>query len=295
MGDSIISKTDKFAVIVCLAGHLDGTDCWAETMNIKTDHGAFALVMNARFGWGDWDTTDGPSQRFNREFWDAVFDESMPEISKANQDSKEDNLYRINEPCMRWCTYELNLFGDPAVAIQGAEVTGMKVTPRDSFDTQGMSGGPFSPSSMVFTIENKDATVINFTVSKGQSWVDLSSTGGLLPGGGSTTITASINPGADSLGNGMYHDTISFTNSTNHDGDTTREVNLQVGVATEQLSWDMSTDPGWTTEGLWGYGVPTGDGGEQTGLGQELLVGKMDPVKIPNRQHRLSKRWIDRL
>ena len=40
---------------------------------------------------------------------------------------------------------------------------------------------------------------------------------------------------------------------------------------------------------------PTGNGGEQTGLGEELLVGKMDPVKIPDRQHRLSKRWIDRL
>ncbi len=246
----------------CLAGHLDGTDCWAETMNIKTDYGAFALVMNARYGWGDYNTTDGPSQRFNREFWDAVFGESMPEVSRANQDSKEDNLYRINEPCMRWCTYELNLFGDPAVAIQGAEVTGMKVTPRDSFDTQGMSGGPFSPSNMVFTIENMDATAINFTVSKTQSWVDLSFTGGHLPGGGSAAITVSINSGADSLGNGMYSDTISFTNSTNHDGDTTREVNLQVGVATEQHSWDMNSDPGWTTEGLWAFGVPTGGGGE---------------------------------
>ncbi|RLE33193.1 MAG: hypothetical protein DRJ61_07725, partial [Acidobacteria bacterium] len=235
----VLSQLDNTELLflysqTCLAGHHDGTDCWAETMNVKTDHGAFGLVMNARYGWGDYNTTDGPSQRFNREFWDAVFEESMPEVSKANQDSKEDNLYRINEPCMRWCTYELNLFGDPAVAIQGAEVTGMRVTPRDSFDTQGMSGGPFSPSNKVYTIENMDATAIDYTVSKTQSWVDLSSTGGLLPGGGSTTITVSINPGADSLGNGMYSDTISFTNGTNHDGDTTRTVNLQVGVATEQ-------------------------------------------------------------
>lgn len=246
----------------CLAGHLDGTDCWAETMNIKTDHGAFALVMNARYGWGDYNTTDGPSQRFNREFWDAVFDEAMPEVSKANQDSKEDNLYRINEPCMRWCTYELNLFGDPATAIQGAEVTGMKVTPRDSFDTEGLSGGPFSPSSKVYTIENMEATGIDFTVDKTQSWVDLSSTSGFLPGFGSATVTVSINSGADSLGNGMHYDTISFTNTTNHDGDATRAVNLQVGEPTMQHSWDMSSDPGWTTEGLWAHGIPSGDGGE---------------------------------
>ena len=106
----------------CLAGHFDGTDCWAETMNIKTDNGGFAVIMNARSGWGDYDTTDGPSQRFNREFWDAIFDEGMPELSKANQDSKEDNIYRINEGCMRWCTYGLNLFGDPTVGVSGLEI-----------------------------------------------------------------------------------------------------------------------------------------------------------------------------
>ena len=246
----------------CLAGHFDGTDCWAETMNIKTDHGAFALVMNARYGWGENDSTDGPSQRFNREFWDAVFAESMPEVGKANQDSKEDNLYRIGEPCMRWITYQLNLFGDPTVAIQGAEVTGMKTTPSGSFDPGGMSGGPFSPSSKVYTIENMDATGLDFTVSKSQSWVDLSSTGGYLPGGDSTTVTVSINSEADPLGNGMYFDTISFTNTTNHDGDTNRAVNLQVGVPTMQVSWDMGSDPGWTAEGLWAYGTPSGAGGE---------------------------------
>ena len=261
---SQLTNTDLVFVYsqTCLAGHFDGTDCWAETMNIKTDHGAFGVVMNARYGWGDNNTTDGPSQRFDREFWDAVFGEAMPEISKANQDSKEDNLYRIGEPCMRWCTYELNLFGDPAVAIQGAEVTGMKVTPSGSFDTQGMSGGPFSPSSTVFTIENVETTAIDYTISNTRSWVSLSSTGGHLPGGGSASVTVSINPEADSLVNGLYVDTVSFTNTTSHDGDTTREVNLQVGVPTVQYSWDMTTDPGWTAEGLWAHGVPSGSGGE---------------------------------
>jgi hypothetical protein len=78
--------------------------------------------MNARYGYGTYNSTDGPSQRFDREFWDAVFnqDEGLPEVGKANQDSKEDNIYRINESCMRWCCYELNLFGDPTVPFMGA-------------------------------------------------------------------------------------------------------------------------------------------------------------------------------
>jgi hypothetical protein len=40
-------------------------------------------------------------------------------LACANQDSKEDNLYRINEECMRWCYYEINLFGDPTVSFPG--------------------------------------------------------------------------------------------------------------------------------------------------------------------------------
>lgn len=106
----------------CLSGHFDATDCWAEYMNIKTDYGAFALIMNARYGWGSHGSTDGPSQRFDREFWDAVFSslEDRPQLGWANQDSKEDNAYRVDESCMRWCTYELTLFGDPTLVIKGA-------------------------------------------------------------------------------------------------------------------------------------------------------------------------------
>ena len=121
---SYMNNTDHCFVYsqTCLAGHFDGTDCWAEYMTIKSDNGGFAVVMNARYGWGSGYTTDGPSQRFNREFWDAVFnpEENKNHLGMANQDSKEDNLYRISQNCMRWCYYELNLFGDPTIAIKGS-------------------------------------------------------------------------------------------------------------------------------------------------------------------------------
>ena len=252
----------------CLAGRFDDFDCWAEHMNIKTDNGAFAVVMNARYGYGAWSSTDGPSQRFNREFWDAVFAEGMPQISKANQDSKEDNIYRINEDCMRWCTYELNLFGDPTVAFAGAEVTGLSVSPRSELDAEGMAGGPFSPSSITYTLENMNTTGIDYTVSRTQPWVSLSSTSGHLDGGASTTVTVSINENANTLANGLYSDTVSFVNTTDHDGDTTRGVNLQVGIPTMQYSWSLDSDPGWEMQGGssgWAFGQPTGGGGSEHG------------------------------
>ncbi len=107
----------------CLAGYLDSSsmDCWAEHMNIKSDYGAFAAVMNARYGFGASNSTDGYSQRYDREFWDAVFNpnEGKVQLGPANHDSKEDNLYRIDDDCMRWVYYEANLFGDPSVAFHG--------------------------------------------------------------------------------------------------------------------------------------------------------------------------------
>jgi hypothetical protein len=84
---------------------------------VKLPVGAFAGIWNARYGFYLPNSTDGPSQRFHREFVDAIYGENITILSQANQDSKEDNLYRINEDCMRWCYYELNFFGDPALHI----------------------------------------------------------------------------------------------------------------------------------------------------------------------------------
>jgi len=101
----------------CMAGGFDNGDCIAEAFTVKTDSAAFAVIMNARYGWGVVGGTDGASQRFHRQFWDAVFGEEIPEIGKANHDSKEDNLNHINGGCMRWCYYETNLLGDPTLAF----------------------------------------------------------------------------------------------------------------------------------------------------------------------------------
>ena len=103
----------------CLSGHFDGLDCWAEKLNVKTDLGAFALIMNARYGYGSYESTDGASQRYHREFIDALFNpyDYKPELGRALQDCREDNLYRVSDPLMRWCYYEMTLFGDPAITF----------------------------------------------------------------------------------------------------------------------------------------------------------------------------------
>jgi hypothetical protein len=128
-----LTNTDYFFIYSqgCMPGGFDTTNCFAEVIT-SMEEGAFAVVMNARFGWGTYGSTDGPSHRFGRQFWDAVLCEDMLEMGRANQDSKEDNIPAINEACMRWCYYELNLFGDPAQQFRFTEVCEwLNITPDE--------------------------------------------------------------------------------------------------------------------------------------------------------------------
>ena len=125
MYDDIYSLHNEKPIFVysqgCMAGSFDKPeydDCIAEYFTVKTSYGAFAGIWNGRNGVGYKNTLNGPSQRYNREFWDAVFGEKIFEIGRANQDSKEDNIWRISDSSMRGVLYGLNLFGDPSIALK---------------------------------------------------------------------------------------------------------------------------------------------------------------------------------
>ena len=105
------------------SGEIEDDDCFAEYITVKTARGAFAGIWNARYGWYRSGGTDGESQRYDREFWDAIYGEDITELGKANQDSKEDNVNFIemnpykNVP-YQMCYYGLNLFGDPQLSLK---------------------------------------------------------------------------------------------------------------------------------------------------------------------------------
>lgn len=125
VSDDVLGLTNTVLPFIysqgCNAGAFDDDDCIAEFFTVKTTNAAFAVIMCARYGWGSPGSTNGPSQRYHRYFWDAVFGEDITVVGKANQDSKEENLKKINGQCMRWCYYEMNLFGDPTLAFFTSE------------------------------------------------------------------------------------------------------------------------------------------------------------------------------
>ncbi len=140
--------------------------------------------------------------------------------------------------------------------------SGMTVSPGGVFTSEGQSGGPFSPASQVYTIRNMGDFSINYAVTTPDNWLTITNGSGSIPVDGTADVTVTINSNANSFSNGGYSASVEFVNTTDHDGDTTRPVQLFVGVPEPVYGWDMSNNPGWTTQGQWAYGQPTGGGGE---------------------------------
>ncbi len=113
----------------CYSGSIDnrnssgyyGSDCFMEIItNMST--AASAFVGNSRYGWGQQSGTNGASQHYHRQYIDAFFDDGINSVSGANQLSKEHTLpYVTGSELLRWCYYQLNEFGDPALEIWTAE------------------------------------------------------------------------------------------------------------------------------------------------------------------------------
>lgn len=103
------------------------SDCINERIVFELAHGAVATIANSRYGWGAYNSTNGSSQYYDRQFFDAVFGEGITNIAEANQDSKEDNVPFLGFEQNRWCYYELNVLGDPLLDIWTAAPTVMAV------------------------------------------------------------------------------------------------------------------------------------------------------------------------
>ncbi|MHA1671828.1 MAG: C25 family cysteine peptidase [Promethearchaeota archaeon] len=129
----------------CYNGAFDNMGPWGSTHSndsivehfVTESNGAFAYIANSRFGWGDPYGTDGASQYYDRQFFDAIFSEGIDEIGKANQDSKHDNIGYLSQEAMRWVYYELNLFGDPSATLP----------PQPNIEAPQLSNEEFTPST----------------------------------------------------------------------------------------------------------------------------------------------------
>ncbi len=139
------------------------------------------------------------------------------------------------------------------------------ILPAGDFITTGNVGGPFNPAYELFALKNTGTNSLTWTCGVNVPWVDLSASNGVLPGLTSfTNISVSLDPIAATFQPGIYLGTLSFTNVTTGFVQTR---NLALTVSPSLIYFfSLDTDPGWSRQGQWAFGQPTGQGGTQHGF-----------------------------
>ncbi|MEM0466577.1 MAG: C25 family cysteine peptidase [Candidatus Thermoplasmatota archaeon] len=181
----------------CYPGALDLGDCIAEHFTVKTQHAAVAGVWNSRYGWyTPGQVINGPSHKYHQSFVKGLLQQNKTAFGEANHYSKEYLVNYINHNAMRWCYYETNLFGDPAVRFHiPAKVQ------ADLEATGSITWTNVKPNQLVtnsFTLRNSGdlGTQLSWRISEYPSWgtwtFSPSNGQGLKPEDGEQTIRVSV-------------------------------------------------------------------------------------------------------
>ncbi len=141
------------------------------------------------------------------------------------------------------------------------ETDPMGVAPTDLRSFSGEFGGPFLPTSTTYVVSNTGAVSYDYSVTTDVPWLDIApASGPLAPG---TTVSIQVGPGAlaNTLTPGHYEATVEFLNLDSGARVPCR-VELDVEGEKPLLLYDFPLDsnPGWTVQGQWAFGIPTGGG-----------------------------------
>jgi hypothetical protein len=115
----------------CICGAFDYADCIAEEM-LKINNFCAAGAFNSRYGWFNEGQTEGPSAHMHREFVNALYTDGNNRIGATHQQSKIKTAPFVNAPgqweqgALRWCFYDCNILGDPAMKIWTENITGLE-------------------------------------------------------------------------------------------------------------------------------------------------------------------------
>lgn len=150
-----------------------------------------------------------------------------------------------------------------APQVQAPTTPSMVVTPSTTQSSSGDAGGPFSPTFVSYVVKNEGLGQMYWSVSSSANWITLSPSGGVLGKGRTATVQAIFDADALALALGTHTSTLTFANTTNGVGNTTRSVELNVAA------------PGLTPGG--GWGGATAEPG-QIGSGTAKCIARWDVV-----------------
>jgi PKD repeat protein len=208
-------------------------DCVAENLTVEMPYGAFAVIANSRFGFFNETTTNGSSQHFDREFFDALFGEDIRQLGPALQDAKEENIPFIDLPSYRWCYYEINLLGDPEISIRPFPAAKFTHSPQEPYIYKMVT---FNASSSY----DPDGEIVNYTWDFGDgniSYGEITNHTYFEPGSYEVNLTVTDN---DSLGDFKVHAIL----IKNHPPNTPSNPDSSNGEDSVDTDTDLSWDGG---------------------------------------------------
>ncbi len=114
--------------------------------------GVFAFIGNTRYGWYMPGSTEGPSQFFDREYFIGLYEDTDTTLGEALTYSRVHNLNAsLQWDVMRWCYYQIVLFGDPSIVAKRADHT-MPLLSLESYyfsDIEGDNDGSINPGEIL--------------------------------------------------------------------------------------------------------------------------------------------------
>ena len=129
---------DKLCVMnsmACIAGNFENMSSLSVTLANNTSGGTVANMLNSREGWGQ-PPTLGPSEKMNARFFDFLLNQDTFLVGPAMCRGKD---YYASQPqgqeVWRWCFYDINLLGDPAMPLWTDTPGSLVVTDPDSIFT----------------------------------------------------------------------------------------------------------------------------------------------------------------
>jgi hypothetical protein len=117
-------KLTVFTTSACLIGAFDQSNCIMTAFMNAANGGAVATMTNSRFGW--YAPGENPQKSFSHAFMERYIDRLFshgidPGETKDFLLGKADMIGEADtNTTYRWCMYDYNLFGDPALKMDNA-------------------------------------------------------------------------------------------------------------------------------------------------------------------------------
>ncbi|HEY4951773.1 MAG TPA: protease pro-enzyme activation domain-containing protein [Verrucomicrobiae bacterium] len=155
------------------------------------------------------------------------------------------------------------------------------IFPGTGFNALGPVGGPFTVTAQNFSLTNSGGTSLAWSLLGVPSWLNVSSSGGVLTSGGNITVAVNLNSVASNLVAGIYNANTWFTNLATHVAQL-RQFVLQVGQPLVQNGgFEAGSFSGWTQSGNFGFTSVVSGGGNSAFIHSGTFGAQLGPVNTP--------------